>query len=498
MRLNICPKVSLVIFALVVSQCAALSSPPDREHNSTATLTEAHGDVYKRGFKDASKQLWDDPVRASAGDRLTEGMQVGTGNKSWAELTWSYITARVWSNSVYAIAPNSRLVYLTSGEMLYHLDKNRRDKNPYYVWTNLLQARVRGTTILFQATKVSSRVTVLEGSIDVTNRLDHSVVHLNPGLIYEITQKGGHTTSSTTKIDKPAADKEKDDRNQNNSNPEKSTLSTPTALLPDTTTPFTGGIELNHDASSLFNVANVSTNVISVFETEKQLTTVQLIDPEKILSLPLLQGFETPLSSLPLVQTTMGALESDISKLGTTIAPISEAKLLGQTISLIKPPMTVAYKLGGNFTLPPVALQFFPPDGIIGQPSPQQLASGIRERAPGHLAVGGELPNGAGTGLFSASLPFAGSGAGTGAVPGLSSSGPVVIFTNGSGGSILSGASLPVVLGPNGVLTTTSGGLVNTLTSTTSSLTGTSGALLNTLTGTVNHTVNTVTTLLHL
>ncbi|MBS1957641.1 MAG: FecR domain-containing protein [Cyanobacteria bacterium SZAS-4] len=177
---------ALSIFA---NQTIVFAAPPPVDAISTAQVTEAKGDIFKRGFIDWNREVWGEPSQAQVGDKLEEGMQLGTGEKSWAQLSWRHITTRAWEKSVYAIAPNQRLVYLIGGELLFQLDKNRKDKREYYVWTNLLQARIRGTTVMVQSTGTNSKISVLEGSIDVENRSDHSIVHLKPGVVMEVQSK---------------------------------------------------------------------------------------------------------------------------------------------------------------------------------------------------------------------------------------------------------------------------------------------------------------------
>jgi hypothetical protein len=168
----------------------------------TATITQCHNNVFKRGFVDWNKDAWADPVPASKGDVLHEGMQIGTGKDSWAEVNWNHtVITRAWANTVFAVAPNKRLVYLTGGEMLFRLDKHRKDKDqPYYVWTKVLQARIRGTTVLVQAQANLSRITVMEGKIDVYNKLDHSWVTLEPGAVYEVVDKSAKSAAPVTPL----------------------------------------------------------------------------------------------------------------------------------------------------------------------------------------------------------------------------------------------------------------------------------------------------------
>jgi hypothetical protein len=180
----------------------ALTTSPTAANisDAVATLTAKSGDVFKRDFVDWEKEVWGEPTPANANDKLHEGMQIGTGKNSWAEVSWPNVKTRAWANTVFAVAPNKRLVYLTGGEMLFRLDKKRKDKDQaYYIWTKVLQARIRGTTVLVQAKGPVTRFTVLEGVVDITNRLDHSRATIKPGVVYEIVgYKTPGTSSSTT------------------------------------------------------------------------------------------------------------------------------------------------------------------------------------------------------------------------------------------------------------------------------------------------------------
>jgi hypothetical protein len=173
--------------AMSLPESSATTAPnPAIGQDITATLTAKHGNVFKRAFRDWNREQWGEPETADVSDQLREGMQLGTGNESWAEVTWPNVKTRAWANTVFAVAPNKRLVYLTGGEMLFRLDKNRKDKDDYYIWTKVLQARIRGTTVLVQAKGPVTRFTVMEGTVEITNRLDKSRAILKPGAVYEI------------------------------------------------------------------------------------------------------------------------------------------------------------------------------------------------------------------------------------------------------------------------------------------------------------------------
>ena len=178
----------LLAWLLLYSPSYATTSPMNP--GTIARLSEGHGTIFKRAFIDWTKETWGEPVSAKIGDELYEGMQLGTGDKSWAQISWPNVTTRAWSNTVVAVAPNQRIVYLMGGEMLFNLKKDRKDKGDYVVWTKVLQARIRGTTVLVQSTALFSRLCVLEGIVDVMNRLDHSVVRVTPGVVFEIRNTG--------------------------------------------------------------------------------------------------------------------------------------------------------------------------------------------------------------------------------------------------------------------------------------------------------------------
>ena len=161
-------------------------NPANLTGDTGAILTDVHNKVDKRQKIDWERQVWGDIEPGKLGDLLSEGTQVGTGNRSWAQISWPQVTTRIWEESVIAIAPNKRIVHLLDGEMLFNLDKNHKVGDKCEVWTKLLSARVHGTTFIVQSTADFSRVTVLEGNLDVTNRLDKSVVNIGPGVVYEV------------------------------------------------------------------------------------------------------------------------------------------------------------------------------------------------------------------------------------------------------------------------------------------------------------------------
>jgi len=350
-RLVICISALLISNPSVAIAAGTKSLAPNE-----ARLTEAHGDVHKRAFSDWTRESMSEPSPAAIGEVLHEGMQIGTGDRSWAQLSWRHLSARAWANSIYSIAPNQRLVYLVGGEMLYQLDKNRKDKSAYYVWTNLLQARIRGTTVLFQATKETSRITVLEGTVEVLNKVDRSVVTLSPGVVYEISLKPKDRNSVTEGI--------------------------PSSPLPQAQT------------TELTRITSSTSQMWSVFDTSKSHSTISAIDPTAIMNHPLLQDLGAPLPSLPLVRVAINNVQS-LLEAGT--GPLSDiiASLLHDSFIIQSAPKALAYTVNSNIgqiaTLTPGVFEYFHPEGPIGGRPGTDLLS--------NTASGMPLPPLAGTSL---------------------------------------------------------------------------------------------------
>lgn len=437
---------------ILTSQTAAFAK---NEKNTSARITEAHGDVYKRGFVDWEKEEWGEPSKATKGDVLLEGTQVGTGDKSWAQLTWSYITARAWANSVYAIAPNQRLVYLMGGEMLYHLDKNRKDKSDYFVWTKLIQARLRGTTVLFQCHDDTTRVTVLEGVVDILNRKDKSVIRLEPGVVYEIKELNTQATPTASNISAPAAS------------------STQQSL-----TPITLG----------------QIPPVNVFETKNTVTSLYVASPQSLLSHPLVNSLEEPLTSLPLVGTTLNSLLPTVNNLlDTTTGLLKDGALplLSQAIlsesKVLAVPTTLSYNVGslaGTAFALPQSITFFPPKGVIGQLT--NTAS-----VPGLLGPTGTITKMSDlTQLTNGSVLNRVGGSLTNVVPVVNVIPSTATATNAALNSTLGSvtAGRGVISGATGVIggvTGTVGGVTGLVGGVTGGVTGTLGGVVNGVGGTV-------------
>ncbi len=382
MRRNLLSAIFLAILLL-----AALPCPFARSAGETdIRLTEVRGTVFKRGFVDWAREQWSDPAPAKQGDQLYEGMQIGTGAKSSAQVTWPNVTTRAWANSIYAIAPNQRLVFLLGGEMLYQLDKKRKGKADYFVWTKLIQARMRGTTVLFQNSGDTTRITVLEGCADILNRLDKSIIRIKPGVVIEVQEK-----SSLSKL--------------------ASVLSSGTSLAPSNST-----MSLQHI------VKNVA--AVKVFDTNASTTSILVADTSALLSHPLVVSLATPLVSLPLVQKSLG----DLPNLRIDAVSISAL------VEIVAVPKTMSYRVGPlvgtSIPLPVTLTMLFPPAGLISDVGSIST----------NLTRGGASAVGATAGASLDAL----TDVSTGSLPGkLTGAGSLL---NGSGDPIGTGSTLPGAL----------------------------------------------------
>lgn len=171
----------------LVTLCAI--NAPAAFAEGEGTLTFAEGQVYKRGFSDDAHTQWAAPVLASKGDFIDDGMQIGTGKDSFSEAKFDNITLRSAPNTVYTVSPKQNLIYVVGGKFLFNHDRKAGDSD-YTIWTEHAQVVAKGTTLLFDQGGNGTRVSVLEGIAEITNRLDRSVLQLTPGMSYLATDKG--------------------------------------------------------------------------------------------------------------------------------------------------------------------------------------------------------------------------------------------------------------------------------------------------------------------
>jgi len=341
---------SLILLSFCVGEASA---NPMASATDTGQLTEVKGTVYKRGFADVNREVWCDPIPAATGDAVSDGMQVGTGSNSWTQCTWKHVTARAWENSVYMVSPKQKLVYLVGGELLFNLDKHRPDKKPYSIWTKYLHATVRGTTLVVQSTPDGSKVSVLEGTVDVTNRLDNSVITLTPGVVYEVKSKGGD--------EKPIAEMSNNDGVTDGAFAGRTPAMEHLALQ-GTLEAFAGKVDLLNN--SPLNLSIVNLNPVVLFDSLTSTTIATLTSLDQILLHPLLStAFDSPLGSLPLIKSEMPILKSELLK-----GPAGVTEVF-RNLSIQQVPVLTAYSIGsdaiGKLREKEVSFRHWAPTGVV-------------------------------------------------------------------------------------------------------------------------------------
>ncbi len=351
---------------------AALANPQvsASDDGNIGKLTEVKGVVYTRGFRDSNREIWGDPINAKVGDTVCDGMQVGTGQKSWSQVNWKHVTARAWENSVYMVAPSQKLVYLVGGEILFNLDKHRKDKTPYSIWTKYLHASVRGTTLLVQTEPGLSRVTVLEGTIDVTNRLDNSVVTLTPGVVYEVKAKESSEEKKVENISMNSTDTPLLSSN---------TTAFECLALDSTKSAFMGKVDLNQ--TQLLNLSNVNLNPLVLFDSLTSLSLATLLNVDQILLHPLLSSFDSTLQSLPLIKEELPVIHE-----------LSTDGIL-KCLELRQVPILTSYNLGSPL-LPKITaadIKHWAPTGVLNI-GKQGLPLNLANNGLGNTLTG--TPNG--------------------------------------------------------------------------------------------------------
>lgn len=353
---------SCLTLGLLVAPTPAKAANPALGSEVVATLTAKHGTVFKRAFRDWNREQWGDPESAEVSDQLREGMQIGTGNESWAEVTWPNVKTRAWANTVFAVAPNKRLVYLTGGEMLFRLDKNRKDKDDYYIWTKVLQARIRGTTVLVQAKGPVTRFTVMEGIVEVKNRLDNSRSVLRPGVVYEI--KGYNMTNRA-----PLPSVGGGSSGNNNAGTGQTEPYTPTPLA----------VPKNFDGS-IKDVAYDSQNFLPVFQDKFSTTNVYAANSNALLNHPLVTGAKNKndeiaaIDSMALIQDAQRELPGYNKVLPIKLADTARLnKVIFSNVEPVAVPSKADYfvgqSVGKGLKMPAAAYGDLPPKGVVLNPS---------------------------------------------------------------------------------------------------------------------------------
>lgn len=330
----------------------AVGANPALSRDVTATLTAKHGTVFKREFRDWNREEWGEPAPCEVSDQLREGMQIGTGNESWAEVTWPNVKTRAWANTVFAVAPNKRLVYLTGGEMLFRLDKHRKDKDDYYIWTKVLQARIRGTTVLVQAKGPVTRFTVMEGTVEVTNRLDKSRAVLHPGAVWEVK---GYNLSKRSPM--PSVN---ESNSQGDSNYKPAPLAVPKSF-----------------DSAINEITYDSINYLPVFQDKYASSNVYASNKDALLNHPLISVGET-IDSLPLIQDAQRDLPGFNKMLPIKLADNARlTKVISSAVELTCVPTKANYFIGqsiGREVKMPATVGELQPDGLVMNPATLRAA----------------------------------------------------------------------------------------------------------------------------
>jgi len=342
---------------LMVPVLLGATTPPAVAEADQAHLTELHGNVFKRLFEAISDALRGIPIRASLNDKLPEGSELGTGNSSWSQISWTEVVTRQWANTVVKIAPGQRTVFLSNGDMLFRLKKEGPSQE-YRVKAKVLQARIRGTTVLFQRTSEVTRVSVIEGTIDVHNNIDGSDVTLGPGAVYEVLTPPG---------------KEQEEEKDPTKKPEDSEVPPLPWIGPedrDIRTPVTTDPspqwKPDREKAKLpeYEICKTDIPPVETFRTPESQTSIWVEDRDAVLNHPLIRSFDQPLDSMPLINISTNKLPDICFKdrKNNSTNPLADRnKLLGSIVEVINGPSSskkveVGKELGYRFSMPtPVA-----------------------------------------------------------------------------------------------------------------------------------------------
>lgn len=516
---------SIVLIALLLAWGSALpaaavvetSSQSQAADEVAAKLTEAKGIVLKSDHAfDEATIASPPPQPAHKGDLLRDNMQIATGDKSYAQLKWPDVSARAWANSIYALAPTHRLVYLQRGQMIFCLNKNRKDKRDYVLWTNLLQARVHGTTVFVQTDGQRSQISVLEGWIDVLNKNDHSVVRLTPGVVYEVMSK-----TEPDRNDESASIAESLTQQSMDRSAATSAL-TPTGISQEPSAEPKSSLAIANSAGTAFSLSATTHAVaakvdllpvtlgapIPLFQTEHTVVSLFAADVMSLLNLPLLTQFESQLESLPLISHALSKLPLNLGAVGSSQSDVQQVALnsVAKSAQIIKVPMGVNYAIGSSvgstIKLPPDAVSFFPPSAIIGNNSSGSAnkvttlgSSGTQASNATESVINNSTAN---VTALVTQVTQSSAAAQSRAVAGGIVVVPTGVITTNLG-TVVPVLPVGTTILPGGTAILPNGTTITGITGVTSGLTGITGTVTNTLngvTGTVNNTLsNTLNTL---
>jgi hypothetical protein len=302
--------------------CSFMQSPLAycKHDEASAKIVDTRGEVYKKGFVDWDKDLWEAPQAAKPGEDLLDGMQVLCADKSQAELACGAASVHTGEKTRLAVSAERKLAYLIEGECVFSKDRQRKDKKDFFLCTKLLQAKLTHGSILVQSNAGLSRLTVLDGSADILNKLDESIVRLEPGVILELR----------VPIAKP------------------------------------GG--------PLSEISSTVLPPVDLFQTSKITSALRIVDPALLLKHPLLNGLSKEPENKPAIVEFFQAMQVRMEPL---LQKNADKNLLNMILltnaTIVAPPVAFKYKIGplvgSAFLLPPYSLSISPPTGVIGQAS---------------------------------------------------------------------------------------------------------------------------------
>lgn len=305
--------------ALYLVSCIASQLPSYAEGSIAsvvdhAKISELHGSVYVNHLSDWASQPGPERVQIETGQRIDSDKQITTGIDALAQVNFHNSVVRAAQNSVYAVAPKQRLVLLRRGEVLLQVSQPRKQKTHTYLWTDHIQARIGDATILVQNAPHFSRLTVLDGSAEVLNKVDRSVIALTPGVVCEITDLAASPTD---------------------------------AALP----------KLQLDSSP----------TVPVFETSRTRTVTYLANPMSLINHCLLRQFDSRLPSIADIRETVTSRQSAIES--DKVRHETIAKLMRESTTIQCAPRSFSYRIGANVnryaTLPSGVLDFFVPTATL-------------------------------------------------------------------------------------------------------------------------------------
>ncbi len=308
-----------------------------------ATVTEVHGNVFRRPIVENISRNLGRTVPLAKGDSLAELMQVGTGPDSWCELNWHNIIVRIWGDTVIQIQPHQRVLYLAKGELLVRQKKDAVGK--LTIWSPVLKARLDGTTVVFQHTPTFSRFSVLEGSVELRNLIDEAVLTLRPGVVYEVLtpfedrEKYGMGSPKRTKDEAIKLFWLPFDPFWENKPPQH---------------PTDGDFDWKVEDQKLDDMPNKFVNAsirsMELFRTPKSMSSLSILDCGAIINLyPLMSKFKTTLDSENLIQSEFLALPPICHPTTNTDikSPLSlRNTLFGKAVRINLGPSYVKFKVG--------------------------------------------------------------------------------------------------------------------------------------------------------